>query len=130
MALPIGYRQQSASQDTPGLLYQQTIIKSSMSGSLVIAIAISSNASGLSENTAYNLRLRDPVRYKMTTQVIKGESVITANDTQFEAVAAFWVHADKLATISISSGLQNPATDNNTEEIKVERTLLAAWQWQ
>lgn len=130
LALPAGYAQQSSGTDTPGLLYQQTIIKGSTSGSLTIAIALSSLGSGLNDNSAYSLRLRDPARYKMTTRTVQGESVVIANDVQAAAVVAFWTHGDKLATISASSVLQNPAADDNADEIKALQPLLNAWQWQ
>ncbi len=130
LALPPGYRQQSSGRATPGLLYQQTVINRSTTGSLIIAIAISSLGGGLSENTGYNLRQQNPTRYKITNQNVHGELVVIVNDAQFAAVTAFWVHRDKLATISVSSGLQNPATDDNAEEIKALQPLLAAWQWQ
>ncbi len=130
ITLPAGYKQQARSQTVPGLLYQQTIIKPSMSGSLVISIAISSLGGGLSENTSYRLRTQDATRYKLATQVVQGDPVTITNDSQSASVVAFWPHGDKLATISITSGLQNPTTDNNASEINALQPLLAAWQWQ
>lgn len=129
LALPVGYRQQ-ASQTVSGLLYQQTIIKSSTSGSLVIAIGLSSLGAGLSDNSAYRLRTQDLGRYKITNQSVRGESVVIANDAQTAAVVAFWVHGDRLATISVSSGLQDPAANDNIDEIKALQPLLEAWHWQ
>ncbi len=130
LALPAGYKQQAGSHAVPGLLYQQTIIKSSMSGSLVISIAISSLGSGLNENTSYRLRIQDTARYKLATQAVQGDKVTITNDSQSASLVAFWPHGDKLATIGVSSGLQNPAVDNNVDEIKALQPLLAAWQWQ
>ncbi len=130
LPLPAGYRQQESSQAVPGLLYQKTIIKSSTTGSLVIAIGLSSLGSGLSDSSAYRLRSQNPTRYKITSRMIHGESVVIANDAQVASVVAFWTHVDKLATISISSGLQNPAANDNADEIKALLPLLEAWQWQ
>lgn len=130
LALPAGYKQQAGSQTVPGLLYQQTIIKPSMTGSLVFSIAISSLGGGLSENSSYRLRTQDATRYELTTQAVQGDTVTITNDSQSASVVAFWPHGDKLATIGVSSGLQNPAADNNANEIKALQPLLAAWQWQ
>ncbi|MDB5170327.1 MAG: hypothetical protein JWO35_21 [Candidatus Saccharibacteria bacterium] len=130
LALPVGYKQQSSSQTVPGLLYQQTIIKASSAGSLIIAIAITPLGSGLNDNSAYRLRTQDTARYKLTTQTVQGESIVIANDAGSSAVVAFWVHGDKLATISVTTGLQNPAANDNADELKALQPLLAAWQWQ
>ena len=131
LSLSNGYRPQSASLAVPGLLYQQTIIKPSVYGSTIINIAIKDvPEGGLAGDPSYQLRVRSPARYAITQQIINGESVVVASDAQSAAMVAFWVHGGYLATISVSSGLANPSSDGNSEQLKVLQPLLAAWGWK
>lgn len=131
LSLPGGYRVQSASQSPPGLSYQQTIIKPSALGSAVINIAIKPMPEGgMSGDSSYQLRAQSPSRFSLIQQVVNGESLVLASDSQSASVVAFWPHAGKLATISVSSALANPSTDNNLQQKKILLTVLTAWNWQ
>jgi len=129
--LPVGYVNQSTSTTTQGLLYQQNLVKASTLGSLIIAIGISQlPPGGLSEDSSYKLRSQQPDRYQITSESIGGSNVQLANDSQTAAVAAFWVHGDKLATISVTTGLGNPSSDDNATQVRAIKTLLQGWHWQ
>lgn len=130
LALPVGYKAQ-APQTVAGLLYEQTVIKASSFGSIVISISIEAMPDGgLAGDTSYNSRVQQPDRYTLTTKNIAGDNVVIANDAQSAAVVAFWPHAGYLATIAASSGLDNPDSGNNADEVAALTTLLNAWQWQ
>ncbi len=131
LALPAGYRQQANNQATPGVLYSQTLIKSAAFGSLIINIAVKSlSDGGLGEDSSYRLRLQQASRYHLGSQTIGTDQVQIADDSQAAAVVAFWPHGAYLATISVTSGISDPSTNGNTEQLVTLKTLLAAWQWQ
>ena len=127
--LPTGYKPQAA-QTVPGLLYAQTLVKPSTMGSLLINIGIKNlPEGGLSGDSSYRLR-EQSARYRLSSQTVHGETVQIANDAESAAVVAFWPHGGYLATISISSGLGNPAADDNATELAALQPLLKAWQWR
>jgi hypothetical protein len=128
LALPVGYQQQGA-QPVQGLLYDQTIIKPSALGSLLVSIGVSNNDDGLANNPSYRLRQSNPARFSITTKTIHGDTVSITNDNQSAAVAAFWPHGDYLATIAVSSGFAGTDGDNS-DELAALLSLLSAWQWQ
>jgi hypothetical protein len=130
LALPAGYRPQEA-QPVLGLLYAQTLTKPSSSGSLIINISIKTMPEGgLAGDSSYKLRQQKVERYRLTTQSISGEAIQIANDAESAAVVAFWPHAGYLATISISSGVSNPSSNDNAAELSALQPLLKAWRWQ
>ncbi len=129
--LPAGYRVQDSSTSVPGLLYQQTLIKPSLGGSLIISIAVKAiPEGGLAGDSSYQGRVNQGNRYQMRSQSISGDTLTVANDTQSASIVAFWPHGAYLATIGISSGLDNPATNDNIDEITILQPLLKDWQWQ
>ncbi len=131
LALPSGYRVQASGLPPPNLLYQQTMIKSSKTGSLIISIAIKDMpGGGLSGDSGYNLRVQQASRYRFTKQILHQDTVSVANDAQSAAIVAFWPHGAYLATIAITEGVENPAFNDNNNEVAALKPLLAAWQWQ
>lgn len=131
LALPLGYAVQSDNQTPPNLLYSQTVIKTGDFGSLIISIAIQNlPAGGLSADSSYQLRTGQPARYQLTSQVVHADMVQIASDTQSASVVAFWPHRNYLATISVSSSLDTPSSDQNSEQLAALQPLLNAWQWR
>jgi hypothetical protein len=131
LVLPAGFKLQASGQLPPGLLYQQNIIKPSAFGSIIVSISLKTMPEGgLASDSSYNLRVQQPVRYQLSRQTMDGDIVSIANDSQQASVVAFWPHANKLATISLSSGLNNPASDDNKSIVSALRTLISSWQWQ
>lgn len=130
LALPPGYLAQAPTAPT-GLLYSQTITKPGDFGSLIIILAVKGLPGGeLSQDSNYSLRLGQTDRYTLSRQSVGGETVYVANDHQSVAVVAFWPHAGKLATISVSSGLADPSTGDNSDELRALQLLLQAWRWR
>ncbi len=129
--LPPGYRVQAAHQTAAGLLYEQALVKPSASGSVIIEIALKAlPAGGLSEDSSFALRQQQADHYRITSQVIAGDMVKIAADSQTTAIAAFWPHARYLATIGVSSGVSTPGTSDNSTEQAALQPLLAAWRWR
>lgn len=130
LALPPGYLAQAPTALT-GLLYSQTITKPGDFGSLIINLAVKGLPGGdLSQDSNYSLRLGQADRYTLSRQTVGGETVYVANDHQSAAVVAFWPHDGKLATISVSSGLADPSTGDNSDELRALQPLLQAWRWR
>lgn len=128
--LPPAYRVQAASQSIPGLLYQQTLIKSSSFGSLVIAIAIKPlPEGGVNSDPSYTSRQQQPARYHFATQQAGGDTIHIVSDSQVASTVGFWPHAGYLATIGVSSGISNPGNDNS-EQLNALKALFSAWQWR
>lgn len=132
LSLPAGYRLQSKSDSVQGLLYQQTLVKPSTMGSVVINIAVKElPAGGLSGDSSYQLRVKNPSKYVMSSESIGGRTVVVASDAQAGAVTAFMTSGGYMATISASSGVSNPTTnDNNATQRKALQPVLEAWRWQ
>ncbi|HWB38845.1 MAG TPA: hypothetical protein VG604_01235 [Candidatus Saccharimonadales bacterium] len=128
--LPVGYSAQPI-QNVAGLLVSQTITKPGALGSLIINIAVKNMPEGgLGNDSSYRARQQDTARYRLTSQNLGGDNITISNDSQSEAVAAFWPHGGYLATIGIESSIQNPATDDNADELRSLQAILTAWQWQ
>ena len=129
--LPAGYSAQDALQTPSGMLATQTIIKHGSFGSLIISIGVQPLSSdGLEADPSYHLRVSNQSRYQLHTQPQAGDTLQIANDRQEASVVAFWPHGGYLATISVSSGLGNPATNDNADVLKALQPILDAWQWQ
>jgi hypothetical protein len=129
--LPVGYHVQTGASTPVGVLSNQVITKPGALGSLIINIAVKALPDGGLENdSSYRLRLLQTDRFSTTSQTYRGETVHVSNDSQSAAVAAFWPHHGYLATIGISSSLDNPAADDNAEELSALKVLLDAWRWQ
>lgn len=129
LTLPAGFTSQS-STIPPGLLYAQTFLKPSIEGTLIVSVGISDlPREDLSANTSYTSRVQQPERYQSSTIVIGDAVIHTMNDTKSDAIAAFWVHGPRLATISVTTGLDNPNKVNDVTQIKTLRQILDAWQW-
>jgi len=131
LALPAGYRTQSTSTSVPGLLYQQTLIKPSTMGSVVVNISVKTlPEGGLSGDSSYQLRVKNPARYSMSSESVNGQQVVLASDAQAGAITAFMTRGGYLATVSASSGVSNPSGDNNETQRKVLQPVLEAWRWR
>lgn len=130
LSLPPGFHVQAASQSVDGLLSSQLLTKPGALGSLIINIAIKPLPDGgLDNDSSYRLRELQTSRYSLTSESHAGDTVHISNDQQSAAVVAFWPHGSYLATIGISSSIDNPATDDNADEIATLHTLLANWTW-
>jgi len=129
--LPTGYRIQATSSSVPGLLYQKTLIKPSTMGSVVIAIGLKNLPDGgLQGDTSYQLRVKNPTRYTMTSETINGQPIVLASDSQAGSITAFIARGGYLATVSASSGVSNPTNDNNETQRKALQPVLEAWRWR
>jgi hypothetical protein len=129
--LPAGFVQQGSQRPGGNVLFAQTIIKTGSFGSMLINIGIQNVPDGgLDADPSYHLRTTQTDRFTISHTTFDGESVAIANDQQSAVVVAFWVHGSHFATISTSQGIGNPATDDNTEVIKVLNQLLSAWSWK
>lgn len=130
LPLPAGYRQQG-SVAVPNLLYSQSLIKAADFGSLIITLSLRAMPDGgLEGDSNYRLRSQQSGRYHLNNQIVKGDTVAVANDSQSAAVTAFLPHGGYLAAISVTSGLGNPAGGGNSDELAALQPLLQAWQWR
>jgi hypothetical protein len=131
LVLPPGFEKQTSGQLPPGLLYQQNVIKPSAFGSIIVSIAIRPMPEGgMSVDSSYNLRVWQADRYHLSHQTLNGDLVSTFNDSRQASVVAFWPHGSQLASISLNSGLNNPASDDNKSIVSALQTIISAWQWQ
>jgi hypothetical protein len=131
LPLPPGYAQQDASTTIAGRLYNLTVIKQSLSGSLIINIAVSDlPAGGLAGDSDYQLYSQSPGHYQLNSQAVKGDKLMIASDVQLGGVVVFWPHGNYLATMGVSSDLGNSSPDDNADELAAVQPLLQAWQWQ
>lgn len=131
LSLPTGYRVPADSPVVPGLLYEQTIIKPSSTGSLIISIALKNMPDGgLESDSSYQSRVRQADRYHFRTQIAQPDTVTVANDAQSVSVVAFWPHGGYLASIAIATGVDSPVVNNNNEELAALQSLISGWQWQ
>jgi hypothetical protein len=128
--LPGGYKPQSNGQPMPGLLYQQTIIKQSASGSQVIAIGITDSPGGMSNLSSYQLRQQASGHYERTTITIHNEQIILFADTQSPSVVAFWEHQGRVATIGATAGVAEISDDGTKTQRAALLPVLDGWQWR
>lgn len=130
LALPAGYKPQTA-ETVPGLLYSQTLTKPSLGGTMVVSIAVKTMPEGgLDGEPSYRLRQSKPTQYRQSTQSVQGGSATVFNDAESASVVAFMPHGSYLATVSVTLGISNPSSDDNSDELKVLQPILAAWQWR
>jgi hypothetical protein len=131
LAVPAGYSVRPAGQPAAGLLYQQTLIKPSASGSIIIAIAVKPlPEGGASQDSSFALRAGHPERYSFSSRTIGGETVSIAADSQSTDVAAFWPHSSYLAVFGVSSGVSTPGDYDPAVELAALRPLLDGWRWR
>lgn len=131
LQLPVGYVSQTSSQTTPGLLYQQTIIKSAANGSQVISVALQNlPLEGITDLSAYRLRSSQLGRYVFSSPGASSPTLQIARDTQSASVVAFWTHGGIVATIGVTTGLSGAADTDNTDELRALQPLLNGWQWR
>ncbi len=81
----------------------------------------------LRDDSAYNLRVQQPGRYRETVEHIKGKPVIVFADMQSYGFAdvAFLLHGDKSADISLSADDPNALKELSETFSQV----LQSWQW-
>lgn len=129
--LPAGYRIQATSSSVPGLLYQQTLVKPSTMGSVVINIAVKDlPEGGLSGDSSYQLRVKNSSKYSMSSETLNGRTVVLASDAQAGAITAFMTNGGRMATVTASSGVSNPSGDSNEAQRKALQPVLEAWRWR
>jgi hypothetical protein len=123
-----GYREQAASTTVPGLLFQQTIIHPSASGSTVIELAIKSlPEGGINNDSAYRIR-QQSANYQLGSLRQGSETIIVAAHRQDSSAVAFWSHGKLMATISVSYGVASDA-DSSDETKQTIQTLVNNWHW-
>jgi hypothetical protein len=135
LQLPIGYSPQTNTAPLPtGILLTQTILKTSTNGTEIITVSVTGlPTGGLANNSSYQLRVQSPQIYKITTQTIAGDTLSLSKriDGQSGEVVAFWPHGAWLATVSLTTGLDDNSSDSQqTANLTDLQTLLANWQWQ
>ncbi len=131
LSLPAGYVSQTNNQAPAGMLYAQNVIATSTDGSLLIAIGLKQMpAGGLSADSSYALRSKQPTNYKVTSQTVNAETVQVSSGVQDDGVVAFWAHGSYLATISVTTGLAGTGASNVPSEQQALNGLLSGWQWQ
>lgn len=131
LKLPAGYRVQATNESVSGLLYQQTLVKPSTMGSVVISIAVkNSPEGGFSGDPSYQMRVKNSARYTMNTESIGGQNVVLASDAQAGAITAFIANGGRMATVSASSGVSSPTGDNNEAQRQALQPVLEAWRWR
>ncbi len=131
MKLPVGYQPQPATPAVPGLLYQQTLLKPSSVGSLIVAMAVKTMPEGgLGNDSAYALRQQHPEQYSFTKQQVGGDTIVIVTDAQSAAVVAFWPHGTYVATLSVTSGVSTPGHSDASEEKDALQPLITAWRWR
>lgn len=126
--LPPGYTPQATTQPT-GLLLAQTILKPGPAGTLIITIGVSDlPAGGLNANSSYALRVHTPDTYSLSQ--LKGTTVFTRTDGVNGEVVAFWVHGDRLATISVTDGVSNAGGGDTVVDRATLQTIIESWHWR
>jgi hypothetical protein len=131
LTLPAGFSVQAGNQTAPGLLYNQTLVQTSLDGTLLVSISVKDlPAGGLTADSSYQLRSQQPAQYVLSNKTINGESVTIAAASQSDGVVAFWPHASYLATISATTGLNNADASNVPQEEAALLSLLNSWQWK
>jgi hypothetical protein len=130
LTLPAGYKPQSDGQPMAGLVYQQTIIKQSATGSQIIAIGIVDAPGGLTNLSSYQLRQQAPSHYTKTNKSVNGEQVIIFADTQSPSVVAFWQHQGRVATIGATAGVAEISDDGTKTQQAALQPVLDGWQWR
>ena len=87
LPLPAGYSLPANAGPPAGLLYQQTILKPSDFGSLVLNVAIKNlPEGGLAAEPAYQLRSQQAGRYGLSTELEHGDRLQIAGDRQSAAM--------------------------------------------
>lgn len=127
--LPAGYVAQQP-QQTADLLYTQTIIRASQTGSQVVALRLTQlPAGGMTADSSYTLRIQQADRYERTSYA-KQPAIVLFSDKETGAVVAFWERQNVLATISVTNGIQNATPDARQKIDSTLDAVVAGWQWR
>lgn len=112
---PSSYKERPTKPDataSASLLETHTFISSGMV-SKILTLSITKFPSGqLKDDASYYMRTLHPERYKITERVIKGDKVAIAANTQEYQLTAFWPHAGKMLTFSLSGVTADTDTVN------------------
>jgi len=128
--LPAGYTAQTPNTNVQGLLVSQLVTKPGSLGSLLINIAVKNTPEGGWQNdSSYRLRQQNPAEFSLSSQTVGADKVVVGRDNQTASLVVFWPHDGYLATIGISSSIDNPSSDEITEENSTLNVILGAWQW-
>ncbi|MDB5176267.1 MAG: hypothetical protein JWM81_1125 [Candidatus Saccharibacteria bacterium] len=132
LTLPAGYHvQENSVITTASTLYTLNLTKPGAMGTLLVAISIKPlPPGGITEDTSYAMRSSQPEKYMLSTATIAGRPAPISSDRQSGAVTAFFSSDRYLATVSMSSGLGNPGTEEQRQIIAALTGLLALWQWR
>lgn len=130
LALPPGYTVQAQTGTVSGQLYSQTVLKTSVDGTLILAIGVKTMPDGgLSGDSSYTFREQQQQNYQIQTKTYNDEAVSIASDVGGDGVVAFWPHGAYMATVSVSSGLSDTGGEIADEQSALAG-LLGAWQWR
>ena len=127
LAIPSGFMvQANSAKPINNLLESTTLINSDPNSPMIIQIGIYNDAGIISSNSPYMIRINNPNQY--INQKI-GSVDLTYSNTS-DGVVCFWQHGNYLATLSVTTGLQQTANDFLQNEILVAKNLIYNWQWK
>lgn len=129
LTLAPGFVVQPPSPPSEALLYSQVFVKSSLGGSQIISISITSNGTNLEDNSNYRLRSSMPDRYSPADLAARNEHQYYFSDRENAAVTAFWQHNIYLATINVTTANSGVTESGNTSEIAALKAVVNNWQW-
>lgn len=124
-AIPVSYEKQPQKPTESNSLESHTFVSSGMS-SKIVTITVTSLPSGkLSDDASYYMRTLRPERYKMSEMTIMGEKVAIAENKEEYQRTAFWAHAGKMLTFSISG------ISTDTQAVTAEyQKMLESIRWR
>jgi hypothetical protein len=99
------YIEQAAKpQPNPSQLESHSFISSGIVSKVLTVIITKLPSGKFDDDPSYYMRTQNSARYKMKAMVVKNETVVTFTDTSSEQYqqAAFWVHAGKLLTFTMT----------------------------
>lgn len=108
----------------PGDIEDRVYLSTVMNGGyLNIAVTPFANTS-LSDNASYSMRESNPNKYQRKLVMVRGEQVtiFTANDGQQLQQTAFWPHAGKLMTFSLT-GVATDVSSSQSEFLSMVESL-------
>ncbi len=91
---------------------------------LIVQIGLYSYNGSLSENTSYNLRKNNP---DYIIQNYDGDFISYSN--KYDGVVCFLTSSNYLATVSVTTGLQQSGNYLN-DEINLSKQIITSWQWR
>lgn len=126
LTVPSGFVvQKNMVQLSGNLLEVKTLTSLNQNSPIIIQIGIYNDSGSITTNSSYNLRINNPNQY--IDQKINGVDLTYSNSA--DGVVCFWQHANNLATISVTTGLQQ-TTNFINNEISIAKSIIYSWQWK